>query len=120
MITNLNKLDGVKLIFKEWLLDLDKNMTAQGYTTIITCGLRTEKEQEKLFKEGKSRTLKSKHLIGNAVDLAFSKNGKINWQDRTPYILAANHFKFFMLNKKVLCRWGGDFKTLDDIYHFEI
>lgn len=120
MIKNLDKLLGVKSIFSDWLTDLDKQMTALGYVTVITYGLRTQKEQERLYKEGKSKTLNSRHLTGNAVDLAFSKGGKIDWKDRKPYILAANHFKFFMLNKKVKCRWGGDFKSLDDIYHFEI
>ena len=35
----------------------------------VICGLRTRKEQEALVAKGASKTMKSKHLNGNAVDL---------------------------------------------------
>lgn len=35
----------------------------------ITCGLRTKEEQEQLVKEGKSKTIYSKHLLGKAIDI---------------------------------------------------
>ena len=35
----------------------------------VTYGVRTLEEQEKLYKAGRSQTMKSKHLEGNAVDL---------------------------------------------------
>ena len=41
----------------------------------ITCGLRTKEEQEQLVKEGKSKTLNSKHLQGLAVDIMSCKEG---------------------------------------------
>lgn len=63
--------------------------------------------------------MNSKHLKGNAVDLAFSQGGKINWQDRKPYEIA-NHFMFYMKSKGLAWRWGGDFKTLNDPYHYEL
>lgn len=120
MLINKDKLIGINPLLIQWVMLLAPEMEKEGYTTIVTYGLRTLKEQEKLFKEGKSKTMKSKHLTGNAVDLAFSQGGKINWQDRKPYELAKNHFVFFMTGKKQACRWGGDFKTLNDPYHYEL
>ena len=41
--------------------------TAIGLTNVdfgVTCGLRTEKEQEDLVARGASKTMKSKHLLG--------------------------------------------------------
>lgn len=120
MIVNKEKLTGINPVLIKWVLLLAPEMEKEGYTTIVTYGLRTIKEQEKLFKEGKTKTMNSKHLTGNAVDLAFSKGGKIDWKEKLPYQLASNHFKFFMKGKNKACRWGGDFKTLDDPYHYEI
>ena len=43
------------------------SVTKQDFSVI--CGMRTRQEQEVLFKKGASKTMKSKHLEGNAVDL---------------------------------------------------
>jgi peptidoglycan L-alanyl-D-glutamate endopeptidase CwlK len=46
----------------------------------ISEGLRTKERQAQLFKEKKSKTLNSKHLIGKAVDLyALAPGGAIDW-----------------------------------------
>lgn len=45
----------------------------------VICGLRTRAEQEKLVKSGASKTMKSKHLDGLAVDLmAWDSNATPN------------------------------------------
>ncbi len=43
-------------------------------------GLRTRERQEKLFREGVSRTLDSYHLTGHAVDLVPYIGGRLQWQ----------------------------------------
>tara|TARA_R110001599_G_scaffold13219_3_gene60477 strand:- start:239 stop:691 length:453 start_codon:yes stop_codon:yes gene_type:complete len=43
------------------------SVTKQDFSVI--CGLRTRREQEALVAKGASKTMKSKHLDGNAVDL---------------------------------------------------
>ena len=45
----------------------------------VICGLRTVKEQEALVAKGASQTMKSKHIEGNAVDLAAYCDG-IRWE----------------------------------------
>ena len=46
----------------------------------VVYGLRTLEEQKKLVAAGKSQTLKSKHLDGNAVDLMAYVDGKGCWE----------------------------------------
>lgn len=41
-------------------------------------GLRTVERQKELVKQGASKTMKSRHLTGHAVDLAPMINGKIS------------------------------------------
>ncbi|MGA1773153.1 MAG: M15 family metallopeptidase [Flavobacteriaceae bacterium] len=43
-------------------------------------GLRTLETQRKYVAQGKSKTMKSKHLTGKAVDLVAYVNGKVSWE----------------------------------------
>jgi hypothetical protein len=43
-------------------------------------GLRTEDEQRNLVKRSASWTMKSRHLVGKAVDLVPYVNGKMRWE----------------------------------------
>lgn len=43
-------------------------------------GLRTDEEQAALVAAGASRTMKSYHLLGKAVDLVPYVNGKLRWE----------------------------------------
>ncbi|MBF1195409.1 MAG: M15 family peptidase, partial [Fusobacterium periodonticum] len=49
------------------------------YDFSITEGIRTMKRQIELVAQGKSKTLKSYHLKGKAVDIAVWIDGKITW-----------------------------------------
>jgi hypothetical protein len=42
-------------------------------------GIRTVKRQKKLLNEGRSWTMRSKHITGNAIDLVPYINGKYVW-----------------------------------------
>jgi peptidoglycan L-alanyl-D-glutamate endopeptidase CwlK len=46
----------------------------------VVFGMRTEEEQERLVAAGKSQTMKSKHLVGRAVDLMAYVDGKACWE----------------------------------------
>jgi hypothetical protein len=46
----------------------------------VTEGLRTLETQRKYVAAGKSRTMKSKHLEGRAVDLVAYVDGKVSWE----------------------------------------
>ena len=46
----------------------------------VIYGMRTIQEQENLVAAGKSQTMKSKHLVGRAVDLMAYVDGKGCWE----------------------------------------
>ena len=46
----------------------------------VTYGVRDLAEQERLFKSGRSQTMKSKHLDGRAVDLVAYFGSDISWE----------------------------------------
>jgi peptidoglycan L-alanyl-D-glutamate endopeptidase CwlK len=85
----------------------------------VTEGLRSPQRQKQLVSEGKSQTLKSKHLTGHAVDLAAIVDGKISW-DKSYYFQLAEVMKKVAADQNVKIRWGGDFKSFFDGPHFEL
>lgn len=53
-----------------------------GTPFIVTEGLRSPERQRDLVRSGASRTLRSRHLTGHAVDLAACIGGRISWEWR--------------------------------------
>ena len=99
---SLKKLEGVD----ERLVSVVKyaiNVTSQDFSCI--CGLRTIDEQRKLVEKGASKTMKSKHLEGNAVDLAAYVDG-IRWELKL-YDEIADAMKEGALAVGVKIRWGA-------------
>lgn len=82
-------------------------------------GLRTKERQAKLFAEGKSKTLNSKHLTGRAVDLWALKDGKVTW-DEVEYRNLAPFVKQAAKELEINIRWGGDFQGFFDGPHYEL
>ena len=86
----------------------------------MTEGLRTRERQEQLVKAGASKTTRSRHLTGHAVDLAAMIDGEIRW-DWPLYDKLAKAMKTAAaeeLNVKI--EWGGDWKTFKDGPHFQL
>ncbi|WP_242076882.1 M15 family metallopeptidase [Brevundimonas diminuta] len=86
---------------------------------LITEGLRTAERQAALVKAGASRTTRSRHLTGHAVDVAALVEGQVRW-DWPLYGRIAQAFKAAALDLKTPLIWGGDWKTLRDGPHFEL
>ena len=82
-------------------------------------GLRTFERQRQLVAEGASKTLKSRHLTGHAVDLAPMIGGKISW-DWPLYNRLAKIVKAAAAEEKVPLTWGGDWRTFRDGPHWEL
>ena len=98
-------LDACKLIQKA---------TELGFT--VTGGelYRTAEQQEIYLKTGKTKTMASNHLKRCAIDLNFFKDGQLVWDKQQ---LAPLGQYWESLNPKN--RWGGNFKSLVDVPHFE-
>ena len=84
---------------------------------MIVEGVRTEERQRQLFREGKSKTLRSKHLSGRAVDIAPIVDGKVswNWKDFAPLINCA---KAVAAEQRVDMEFGFDWGW--DAPHLEL
>ena len=57
--------------------------SAIEYTKVdfgVICGMRTEEEQKELVAKGASKTMRSKHLTGHAVDLMAYLGSRASWE----------------------------------------
>lgn len=85
----------------------------------VTCGLRSIDEQRRLKSIGATRTLKSRHLTGHAVDVVALDNGVVRW-DWPLYARIAEAFKQAGRELGVPVEWGGDWTTFKDGPHFQL
>lgn len=83
--------------------------TAIGLSKIdfgVICGLRTIEEQRELVAKGASKTMKSKHIGGNAVDLMAYIGSRASWELNL-YDDIADAMKIAADEHDVQIRWGA-------------
>jgi peptidoglycan L-alanyl-D-glutamate endopeptidase CwlK len=85
----------------------------------ISEGMRTKERQILLVEQGKSQTLKSKHLTGHAVDVYAWKDGGVSW-DFLDYEVINIAFTEASVRLNIPYVWGGSWKTFKDGPHFEL
>lgn len=78
----------------------------------VTQGLRTIEEQEALVAKGASKTMKSKHIDGLAVDLMAYVNGRGCWELNV-YDEIADAMKAAAKELDVPIRWGAAWHISD-------
>lgn len=78
----------------------------------ITEGLRTVERQRQLVDAGASRTMKSRHITGHAVDVAALVGSEVRW-DWPLYGKIAAAVKEAAQVESVPIEWGGDWKFKD-------
>lgn len=74
---SLSRLEGVNedlVSVVKWAIDIT------NVDFGVTEGMRTEETQAKYVAAGKSQTMKSKHLVGQAVDLVAYVDGAVSWE----------------------------------------
>jgi peptidoglycan L-alanyl-D-glutamate endopeptidase CwlK len=86
---------------------------------MVTEGLRTPERQAALVRAGASRTRRSRHLTGHAVDVAALLDGQVRW-DWPLYPRIAAAFKAAAARQGTVMVWGGDWTSLRDGPHFEL
>lgn len=79
---------------------------------VVTEGLRSLDRQKQLVAAGASKTLKSRHLDGHAVDLACTVGGSVRW-DWPLYEKLAVSVKQAAQEVGVPVEWGGDWEFKD-------
>lgn len=121
---NAKRLTGVRqelvAVFKEASL-------INPFPMRVTCGLRTVTEQKRLVEIGASKTMRSRHLNGHAIDIAalvdVNRDGKITSEEMFHwplYPIMAKSMKDAAKKLGVPIEWGGDWKTFKDGPHFQL
>jgi peptidoglycan L-alanyl-D-glutamate endopeptidase CwlK len=106
---SLDKLEGVD----ERLINVVKRAIELTDTDFgVICGLRTEEEQRALVEKGASKTMKSKHLEGNAVDLMAYVGGRGCWE-LSVYDNIAEAVQQAASEQDVAIRWGAAWNVSD-------
>ena len=82
-------------------------------------GLRSVDRQRILVKQGASKTMRSRHLTGHAVDLGAWVGGGIRW-DWPLYHRIADAMKDSADKLCIPIEWGGDWKSFPDGPHFQL
>lgn len=85
----------------------------------VTCGLRSIEEQKALLAAGKSKTLKSRHLTGHAIDFVAIDEGGVSY-DHPDMLAVAQKIKAAAADCGVPVEWGGDWKSFKDTPHFQL
>jgi peptidoglycan L-alanyl-D-glutamate endopeptidase CwlK len=111
---SLDRMDGVN----ESLVAVAK--AAIGHTKTdfgVICGLRTIEEQRELYNKGASKTMKSKHIDGNALDLMAYVGSRGSWEIKL-YFDIADAVKQAAIDVGVAMRWGAAWH-INDIRHWD-
>lgn len=95
-------------------------LTFSEYDFVVIEGVRSLIRQKELMKEGKSKTLNSRHLTGHAVDIVPLVNGVIPWQDWSAFGSVAKAMKKAAHQLGVSINWGGDWVSFRDGPHYEL
>lgn len=113
------RLKGVHIDLVRVILLAHKKARDAGDDFIVVEGLRTIKRQRELFAAGASKTMKSRHITGHAVDLAPLVAGDVTWK-WPAFGPLAGHVKDAAQFLGVPVIWGGDWRTFKDGPHFEL
>lgn len=85
----------------------------------ITQGLRTLEQQKVLFESGKSKTMRSRHLTGHAVDIAVIVDGAITWE-LPKYRIVTDHIKTVAKKLGITIECGIDWTSFVDGPHIQL
>ncbi len=113
---SLERLEGVDERLKAIVIECAARCP---YPFNVSEGLRTKEQQREYVRQGKSRTMNSKHLTGKAVDLyPLTMNRKqVDW---SRFEELADLMFQVASDQDTEIVWGGHWKTFVDKCHFEL
>lgn len=83
-------------------------------------GLRTKERQQSLVASGASKTMNSRHLTGDAVDVAPLIGGKIPWDDFEKFKTVSRAMFAAADELSVPLEWGGNWSSFVDGPHYQL
>lgn len=106
---------------------MDRALQESPIDFVVTEGLRTLARQRQLLAKGASKTLKSRHITGHAIDfyawVDLDTDGKIEFVEMSnPRLMKqiADAIKAAAVKENVAIVWGGDWRTFKDFPHIEL
>jgi len=82
-------------------------------------GVRSLSRQRQLVAQGASKTMRSRHLTGHAVDLGAWVGGKVRWDWPLYYKIEAA-MKQAAKELGIPIEWGGDWTSFKDGPHWQL
>lgn len=82
-------------------------------------GLRSISRQRELVKSGASRTMKSRHINGFAVDIVPYVAGSVRW-DWPLFMPISSAMKIAARELGIEVEWGGDWTSFKDGPHWQL
>ena len=119
MILNTRSLKNLEGVHEDLILVVHRAAEITNIDFIVTEGLRTLEKQKKLFEKGASKTMKSRHLTGHAIDLAAVIDGEVRWEFPL-YDQLADTMKEAAQIEGVAIEWGGSWLKFRDGPHFQL
>jgi len=113
---SLRRLEGIHPDLRKVM---DRAIATTDIDFTVLEGMRTMSRQRKLVASGASRTLRSRHLTGHAVDIAPLVDGKVSW-DWPIYHRLAPTIKKAAQDVGVKIEWGGDWRSFKDGPHWQL
>ncbi|EAC2627229.1 M15 family peptidase [Listeria monocytogenes] len=111
-LANVNKLaDNTKAAARK-LLDWSES---NGIEVLIYETIRTKEQQAANVASGASQTMRSYHLVGQALDFVMTKSKTVDWGGYR----SANAKKFIAKAKALGFTWGGDWDGFVDNPHLQ-
>ncbi|AVP48345.1 SH3 domain-containing protein [Bacillus cereus] len=112
-VNNLNKLaDNTKAAAFKWY----QYCIGNGIEVLIYETIRTVEQQREYVRKGASQTMRSYHLVGQALDFVpIQSNGTEDWNgyNKEPWASAIRYAK------QIGFEWGGDWKGFVDSPHLQ-
>lgn len=114
------RLDDLSPRFKPLAMELLARCVEAGIAVCVVDTLRTPEEHAANLAKGVSWTTRSKHLVGDAIDICpyavWNANGpdKLSWDASDP-----NWARLGAIGESIGLKWGGRWTKTPDYGHFE-
>ena len=120
-VLSQRSLERLKGVHPDLVKVVKRAIEISEYDFMVVEGLRTKETQAEYVKKGVSQTMNSRHIIGQAVDLAPLENGVIDWNNKKgQFDAVAKAMLQAAKELNVKITWGGNWKSLVDKPHFQI
>ena len=106
---------------------LKKACESMPFDITVLEGVRSYERQQELLKQGATKVSVSRHMSGNAIDIA---PYPIDWNDTERFKIVAHHMFAAAKELGIVIRWGGNWSRQDetvkptssfvDMPHFEL